>query len=197
MTAAFCVESYPVLVGDILLSGLEVLGKEVHIPTIGNIDSVFPEGSGFSIVGLCQKLCIVNDRIAIGWAGKRFSAATVLKYLMAECTKREFTLEDIKYFWENDVDEWHKADLSLVGFIKYGNLINWFGFNFFQFRSQQFGDVYLSGTGVQATHDFLETLAQQEYPSGMNALEKATATALFVSSHMIGNERYNPKLWTE
>jgi len=74
MTAAFCVESYPVLVGDILLSGLEVLGKEVHIPTIGNIDSVFPEGSGFSIVGLCQKLCIVNDRIAIGWAGKRFSA---------------------------------------------------------------------------------------------------------------------------
>jgi hypothetical protein len=194
MTAAFCVGSYPVLVGDILLSGLEVLGKQVHIPTIGNIDSVFPEGAGFSIVGLCQKLCIVNDRIAIGWAGRRFSAATVIKHLIVECAKREFTLEDITNFWENDVDKWHKDDLSLVGFIKYGNLINWFGFNFFQFCSQQFGDVYLSGTGVQATHDFLETLVQQEYPSGMNALEKATATALFVSTHMIGNELIRPEV---
>lgn len=194
MIAAFCVEAYPVLFGDILLSGLETPGKQVHIPTIGNIDLVFPQGSGFSIVGLCQKLCIVNDRITVGWAGRRVSAAIVVKHLMAQCAKWEFSLDDIMNFWENDVDKWHKDDLSLVGFVKHGKIVNWFGLNSLQFCSQQFGDVYLSGTGAEATHGFLETLNGQEYPPGMNALEKAVATALFASTHMIGNELIRPEV---
>ncbi len=194
MIAAFCVEAYPVLFGDILLSGLEMPGKQVHIPTIGNTELVFPQGSGFSIVGLCQKLCIVNDRITVGWAGRRVSAAIVVKHLMAQSAKQEFTLDDIMNFWENDVDRWHKDDLSLVGFVKHGNMINWFGLNSFQFFSQRFGDVYLSGTGAEATHYFLETLNGQEFPPGMNALEKAVATALFASTHMIGNELIRPEV---
>lgn len=194
IVAAFCVEAYPVLFGDILLSGLETPGKQIHIPTIGTTGLVFPEGSGFSIVGLCQKLCIVNDRIAVGWAGRRISASIVIQHLSAQCAKREFTLEDIMNFWENDVDKWHKDDLSLVGFIKCRNRINWFGFNFLQYRSQRFGDVYLAGTGAQATGDFLETLIPQEHPSGMNALEKAIATALFASTHMLGNELIRPEV---
>jgi len=37
MIAAFFPESYPLLMGDVLISGLEIPGKQTNIPTIGNV----------------------------------------------------------------------------------------------------------------------------------------------------------------
>lgn len=48
--ASFLVHDYPVVLADILLSG-EEQSTPTLLPTIGPHTQVFPEGSGFSIVG--------------------------------------------------------------------------------------------------------------------------------------------------
>jgi len=194
MTAAFFPESYPILMGDVLLSGPEIPGKQIHIPTIGNINSVFPEGSGFTIVGLCQKLCILNDRLAVGWSGTRVAAQAVIKHLKKASAERNFALDDVMNFWEHEVDKWCKENVSIIGLIKNGDLINAFGFNYQKLQSERFGHVILSGSGSHAMADALARLGPSpEYPSTINILEKAVATALSISTDILGQELISPQ----
>jgi hypothetical protein len=194
MTAAFFPESYPILMGDVLLSGPEVLDKQVHIPTIGNVDSVFPKGSGFTIVGLCQKLCILNDKLAVGWSGTRIAAWSVIKKLMEASSLHDFALDDVIYFWEHEVDKWYKENVSIIGLIKNGDVINSFGFNIHNLHSERFGHVILSGSGSHAMADCLSRLGPSpEYPSSTNILERAVATALTISTDMLGQELISPQ----
>jgi len=194
MTVAFFPESYPILMGDVLLSGLEFPGKQIHIPTIGNINCVFPEGSGFTIVGLCQKLCILNDRLAVGWSGTRVAAQAVIKHLKKASAVRNFTLDDVINFWEYEVDQWGKENVSIIGLIKNGDLINAFGFNYQKFQSERFGHVILSGSGSHAMADAIARLGPSpEYPSTINTFERAVATALSISTEMLGQELISPQ----
>ncbi len=194
MTIAFFPESYPILIGDVLLSGMETPGKQIHIPTIGDINEVFPEGSGFTIVGLCQKLCILNDRLAVAWSGARYAAQIVIKKLVKASTGRDFTLDDVMRFWENEVDQEYKKEISLIGLIKNGDLINSFGFNYQRLQSERFGHVMLSGSGSHAMADSLARLGPSpEYPLNLNILERAISTALSISTDMLGQELISPQ----
>lgn len=47
--ARLAINNYPLLIGDVLLSAPEVPGQFVSVPIIGDITTVFPEGSGCSL----------------------------------------------------------------------------------------------------------------------------------------------------
>lgn len=51
LIAAFKASSVPILFGDLLISGPEIVGKPFSIPGVGSIHQIFPEGSGFTPVG--------------------------------------------------------------------------------------------------------------------------------------------------
>ena len=56
------------LVGDLLVSSVAER-SDLVIPTIGPIQRIFPDGSGFVPVGFAQKLVMFGQHFAAGWAG--------------------------------------------------------------------------------------------------------------------------------
>ena len=72
--ARLLVKEQPLLLGDLLLSNRPKPGSHVPLPIVNVNYRETVGGSGPS--GLCQKIAIITDCIAIGWAGK-------LKQLMA------------------------------------------------------------------------------------------------------------------
>ncbi len=188
ITMAFFPESYPILMGDVLLSGPE-RKDDVYIPTIGNIHNTFPKGSGYSIVGLKQKLCILNDKLAVGWAGTYVIAKTVINELKNAASNRNFSIADVMSFWDHDLGQQDRDQIALIGFIKNHEMVHSFGFNYQKFQSERFGHVMLSGSGAQSIASSLNRLGKSpEFPSEINKLEKAVCTALCVSGDLLGQE---------
>lgn len=92
------------------------------------------------------------------------------------------------------MDKWYKENVSIIGFIKNGNLINSFGFNYQNLHSERFGHVILSGSGSHAMADSLARLGPSpEYPPNRNVLERAVVTALTISTDILGQELISPQ----
>jgi hypothetical protein len=77
---SYSLSGQPFVIGDLLISGDEK-NHDVSIPSIGNIVEVFPKGSGYSIIGLCQKVIVISSRLVIAWAGSLIAAEFVIKEL--------------------------------------------------------------------------------------------------------------------
>lgn len=75
MTAigAWMWDGVPVLVGDLAISGPDDKSKAI-VPTVHNIESRFPEGSGWTILGVRQKVVLISERFGVAWAGFRLGA---------------------------------------------------------------------------------------------------------------------------
>jgi hypothetical protein len=188
LAAALTVNSYPVLIGDLLLSGPELSDGTIHIPTIGNINAVFPEGSGYSITGLSQKVCVVNDNLVVGWSGALVAAKLVIAQLIKEGAKRIFAFNDLKSFFERDLDPWCKNNLSMVGFSHDGKGIFSFGFSSPVIPTTNFGEVRPIGSGTDRFIPMLESFQTPFECPDVNPLEKAVGTVLAASTYMIGEE---------
>src|SRR5258708_5095883 len=94
--------------GDVLLSGDEEVGRSPNIPTVGDTNSVYPEGSGWVISGLKQKISIVGANLLVGWAGGRSIAQTTIKELIDQNSKVPFTRDRLGSFfknWEKEVKD--------------------------------------------------------------------------------------------
>ncbi len=85
--ATFSINACPILMGDLLISGDESPQSSLNVPTIGDIDQIFPQGSGYLPTSLNQKLSIMNDNLAIAWAGTKISANVIFRQLLKECKK--------------------------------------------------------------------------------------------------------------
>jgi hypothetical protein len=81
LISAFKIGVCPVVVGDLLLSGPERLEGETSIPVIGNITRVFPQGSGWSIVGLRQKVNLIAENCVVAWSDSQLAATIIIKEL--------------------------------------------------------------------------------------------------------------------
>ena len=79
LIASLVIEGYPVLLGDLLLSTKEsdsdISKMRIKIPSLGNIPV---SQDGYYISGLSQKLSLIGDRIALGWAGSRIVAKIII-----------------------------------------------------------------------------------------------------------------------
>ena len=66
--ARILIDGHPLLIGDVLLSGPPVPGKEVFIPTSGiNLSN---PSTGSTPKRLHQKITVVADYLALGWCGR-------------------------------------------------------------------------------------------------------------------------------
>lgn len=87
-----------------LLSGDEQGESRLTLPTVGHINNVFPEGSGFLPQALCQKITIISDGCAIAWAGSWLVARIVINRIAEACAARTLTADEIIHLIVTDDD---------------------------------------------------------------------------------------------
>jgi hypothetical protein len=142
-----------VVMGDLLVSGDE-RENDVSIPSVGNVTSVFPKGSGFSIVGLTQKVIVICQDMVIAWAGHEVAATMAIRELR-ELAISGLTPEKLALFFEQLPDDVKGLDLQLTGFYVYeerGYLID---FNEVKVDSEKFSDLRLIGSGAEVFEKML------------------------------------------
>ena len=190
VVARLAINNYPLLIGDVLLSAFEVPGRTVSVPTIGNITTVFPEGSGFTPSGLRQKIAVVGDNLVIGWSSRsRITAKVVIQELLEKNQQEPFTNDSLmRHFGELDESYWEQG-LGLVGFVKDSRGVAQFGFRYLDLTTNLFGRVGLLGTGAEHFEKFLQNLPSLPLPSRqVNDLERSLACGLMVSGVFLSSE---------
>lgn len=148
------------LVGDILLSSDEVIGKSIDLPLTGDVRNIFPEGSGFVPTGLRRKLVVIGDNLALGWSGTRIAAKTVIKEMIEQSGKTPFTRETLDAFIKNIDDIILEQGFSFVGFLRDPETSRFFKFNSYthedpkEFTSEN-GSAIIIGSGGDDLLNFI------------------------------------------
>ncbi|MGG7674974.1 hypothetical protein [Pseudomonas sp. WC2] len=106
-----------VVLGDLLLSGNE-REHDVCIPSVGDVTEVFPKGSGYSIIGLTQKVIVICDDLAIAWAGHEIAATMVIRELR-DLAVTGLTPQSLSAFLQQLPEDLKGLDLQLTGFFVY------------------------------------------------------------------------------
>jgi hypothetical protein len=187
LIASFSIDHQPVLIGDLVLSGPEWSGSStVGIPTIGDSRNIFPEGSGFVISGITQKVNILSENLMIAWAGRAFVAKTLLKDLADQIPPEGLTFHGLQEFLDRFRESKEKNDIQLIGCITEGPAALSFTLGGERFNASSFGEVYLAGTGAA---DAKSILNSSELPiildGSMTPTTDAITRALIVAGHLL------------
>ena len=81
LIARLAINDFPMLVGDLLLSGPSVPDTQDDVPTTENLTAIFPAGSTYVPRGLRQKIAVVADNLVVGWTGRLITAQEVIAEL--------------------------------------------------------------------------------------------------------------------
>jgi hypothetical protein len=198
LVASFGIDDYPLLLGDLLLSGPERIGKPASFPTVGEITNVFPEGSGFVPSGMSQKIAIISNRFAIGWSGSRSAARTLIRELYERNQIEPFTYDSMMQFFRSvDRSVWRQG-LNIIGFIKdfeNSNLTQHFSlFACSELSTKLFGNVKVLGSGAQRFSDLPESGSLPIPPTReLNKLELAVSIGVSLAGASLGAEIASPQ----
>ena len=186
VVARLSVNQYPLLIGDLLLSGEEEEGAPViHVPTVGPHTGVFPSGAGFSISDLRQKITVVGDNLAVAWAGNRLAAQSIIKEIIEINSTSSFTFNELAKYLENLPPVEINRQVSFVGWVKEGGRVRGFGFRSSEYESDKFGKVGLCGTGAEDVKEYLEDFPEITQGEKDNPLWKAYSTGLLLSGFLL------------
>lgn len=194
LIAQFTFANQPVIVGDLLLSGPEYSDRSIHLPTIGNSHQALPKGSRVSIIGITQKVNIIADRLAIGWAGQAYVARTVLRELNEELQRESFTIDSLREFFDRLQKSKDRDTVRFVGWIMDGTLAYpfWFG-DVARFRTKELGEVSAAGTGTEDAKAILTNLPDLKLLAGTMPTysQEAIVRALMVAGYLLQPELNN------
>ena len=198
LVARFEVSNSPVLVGDLLISGPEKTGAApLKLPTIDDITAIWPKGSGWCPNGVNQKIAIISDRLAVGWAGSSVSASVAIKQLH-ECVQTHG--DDpaiIKRFVESDSFEGSNRTLplSLTGYGFSDKDSFAFSLNCTDIDTERFGVISLLGTGSDRAQELFRQLSTtQIHHQNAGKVDHTGISgspeliALFLSGQLISSE---------
>jgi len=111
--------NYAMLISDLLLSGPEPPGQKFAIPTVGDVTTVFPEGSGFTPTGLNQKVAFIGGDLVLAWAGCRLKARTVIKGLIERNKQQPLSKDSLADYFKAEGPRTLKA-VGFLGFLERG-----------------------------------------------------------------------------
>ena len=152
LIATFAVEGFPVVFGDLLLTGMTINDTAVAVPALGEVQNFFGEDSGWSVRGLRQKLNLINDRCVIGWTGNLASSRFAINELRKMASQGELTIEAIMDYLLNNPKVKEDND-SFVGLFFDGEFLHPFQVRAEQFTSSSLGQVYRMGSGSTVFDD--------------------------------------------
>lgn len=188
IVAAFLVGGIPIVMGDMLISGPERTNAEISVPTVGEVTEVFPSGSGYSIVGMQQKVFILSADLAVAWAGNVMGARTLITELSGLVRAGQMTVASLNSFLRNDAPG-IVGDLnaSLVGAFRDPDGIRIFGYNAKNIAVAGFQDVMIAGTGTDAVAQLLSDLPPsfQATRGTPHAFEEAVVKTLVLTGILL------------
>jgi hypothetical protein len=189
LVVRLAISDYPLLLGDVLVSGPETAGSSLVVPTVGAMTNVFPEGSGYVPTDLRQKLAVLGDNLVLGWAGSRIAAKVVTRELLDLNSRRSLTLDSLmRYFDELDSSIWEQGT-GFLGFVKDGSGVAQFGRCCYEVPTSLFGRVGLLGSGVPYVEAYLHGNPQiPDLPRALNDLQRSVGVALIASGSFLCHE---------
>ena len=180
--ASFVVNGCPVIIGDLLISGLEDPDRSVHLPTVGNIKSIFSEGCEYVPTGLLQKVVIIDENLVIAWAGSVVGAKTALSEIKLAHSKKRFTPDSLWEFIQEMEKDSDYDEIALICMIGDGVKIERFGLRATYLTLGSFEEIFVAGSGSER---FLRHLNQLDNNQNLNNLGQ-TAAAISVAMNVFG-----------
>jgi hypothetical protein len=191
--ASFRVAGCPALLGDLIISGYENPNRRAGLPTIGDVTNFFPEGSGWTITGLSQKVALISDDCAVTWAGSKLGAQIATTQLRALAKQAPLTKEVIQSFLAKLDPDVTKLGTTLLGFVRDGD-------DFFQFSLEpehEFvmpdgSSAHSAGTGGKHLKDFLQSHTRTRAWGDENTVhpaQRAYETGLMLGGSLLRTER--------
>src|ERR1700730_5944869 len=147
LIAAAGIDTYPVVCGDLLISGPERPDSAPDISLAGAVTSVFPPGSDWSTLGLNQKVALLGDSCAIAWAGDLVFARTAIAGLRALASQAQLSLPIIETYLA-ELDPTMKDQVSFVGWVRGGEVFHQFWYRADTAESALFGRVSAGGSAA-------------------------------------------------
>ena len=117
LIAAVGLDTFPVVFGDLLISGPEQPAAVPDIPLVGEVTNVFPDGSEGSILGLNQKVVLLGDHCVIAWAGNVEFARTIIRELRAIASNAPLSLPIIETYLAQ-LDPIVREEVSFIGWVR-------------------------------------------------------------------------------
>jgi hypothetical protein len=190
LVAAVSLDTYPVVFGDLLISGPERPGSVPDIPLVGAVTSVFPVGSDWSILRLNQKVVLLGDNCVIAWAGNMVFARTVIAELQALASRAPLSMPILQTYLA-ELDPTMKDQVSFVGWVRDGELFHQFWYRADIAQSPMFGRISAGGS---AATDFAMLASQISGGSwnvpgrALAGLERAISSMLSATSLLLQAE---------
>ncbi|MGD9632398.1 MAG: hypothetical protein AB7G28_24630 [Pirellulales bacterium] len=195
IVARFSVQGHAFLVGDLMLSGIPMEGRPAIVPTI-SLNPLRFETTERMPRGLCQKLTIIGDHIAIGWSSDNIAAAQdlfgELRLLnefdrLTERSLNEHLSRQKSTLWD---------ELGIIGFIRESSdRMRTFSTNCWEFNSVEFGNVGAMGSGWKQVADYIdrETVLPTHENRALNAVELGISYSLqmmgsFLTSEIVSHD---------
>lgn len=191
--ASFRVAGCPALLGDLIISGYENPNRTAALPTIGDVTNFFPEGSGWTITGLSQKVALISDDCAVAWAGSKLGAQIATTQLRALAKQAPLTKAAIESFLANLDPDITNLGTTLLGFVRDGE-------DFFQFALEPDNEfimpegnfAYTAGTGGKHLKAFLQSYAPARAWGDEKAVypaQRAYEAGLMLGGSLLRTER--------
>jgi hypothetical protein len=153
VVARLIIDNCPLLIGDLLLSN-KLPGRDVLLPTTHNI--LRATSNGDVPWDLCQKIVLIGDHIAVGWAGALNAAQDLIGELNLRVTTEHLDMRALNECFDRQRSTlWD--DLALVGFVREPG-VNIAAFSRFarSATSPVLGNVRFAGTGTDALAKYIE-----------------------------------------
>lgn len=187
LIASFETDGFPILLADILISSSEAPNVALPFPTRGSFDlPLAPDGRMF-LTYFKQKIHIVNRNLAVAWAGSYIHAKSVIRDLEEYFSKHEVTDENLDEFFKDDA--LFENNEFVLNYIDDEDRLRSGGVNVAPFKTAQYGECFLGGTGRGFLEERLHLEASEFSLIGDHSqYNRAIARALQVSGSMLAEE---------
>ena len=180
LIAAVGLDTFPVIYGDLLVSGLDQSGPAANAPT----------ESRWSIPGIDQKVVLLGDNCVVAWAGAVALARTVIGELRAMALQAPLSIAIIDRYLAQ-LDPTVNDELSLVGWVKEREDFHQFWYRAEIVESAMFGRISAGGGAATRFVKLAAPIsggpvsARGDAPDG---LERAVASMLSATSLLLQAE---------
>jgi hypothetical protein len=198
LVAGFMVNKWPLLIGDMLLSSPVIPGEAATLPGLPTLPETaevsWPEDLEYAPKGLCQKLTVIADNLAIGCSGKRACAMDVIGELRQRYADGPLDFDVARdYFHGKPASVWQ--EIGITGFASRfdeSGLPEFciFGWGCKGFESPTFGPVRTIGTGMNAVQEQLLLNSDCATPgnSGLDFAQFAVSFGLSLTGGLLNKE---------
>ncbi|MGO4395888.1 hypothetical protein AB4Z46_31490 [Variovorax sp. M-6] len=195
LICAYDVQNFPVVFGDLLVSGASgPSDQQVGVPALGDVTDFF-EGSGWSILGLRQKVSLISDHCAVAWAGSWLGARVAIARLREMAQEAPLTADSIRAYLRSEV-ELNEHPASFVGWIfeetEEGRGLRQFGFGDGTLvDGGVLGCIRATGSGAPAVLEFAQIANATKWKASEEAGPAifGFASALVLAGILLREER--------